>query len=70
MWREVTLTVEAFRKKHPGVEVQRRSIELAVDQADGIPAMVGEQVARLASDKTTKNKQAPISEEPEPKLYF
>ena len=70
LWGEVTLTVEAFRKKHPGVEVQRRAIELAVDQADGIPAMVGEQVARLASDKTAKDKQPPISEEPEQKLYF
>ncbi|WP_339780576.1 L,D-transpeptidase family protein [uncultured Marinobacter sp.] len=70
LWREVTLTVEAFRKKHPGVEVQRRSIELAVDQADGIPAMVGEQVTRLASGETAKDKQPTTPEEPEQKLYF
>ena len=70
LWREVTLEVEAFRQKHPGVEVQRRAIELAVDQADGIPAMVGEQVARLASDKTSKDKQPITAEEPEQKLYF
>ncbi|WP_410003441.1 L,D-transpeptidase family protein [Marinobacter sp. F3R11] len=71
LWREVTLEVEAFRQKHPGVEVQRRAIELAVDQADGIPAMVGEQVARVASDKTAPNeKQMNAEEEPEQKLYF
>jgi hypothetical protein len=70
LWHEVTLEVEAFRQKHPGVEVQRRAIELAVDQADGIPAMVGEQVARLASDKTSKDKQPVTTEEPEQKLYF
>ncbi|MDO6441891.1 MULTISPECIES: L,D-transpeptidase family protein [unclassified Marinobacter] len=70
LWREVTLEVEAFRKKHPGVEVQRRAIELAVDQADGIPAMVGEQVARLAADKTSEDSQPVASEKPEQKLYF
>lgn len=70
LWREVTREVEAFRQKHPGVEVQRRAIELAVDQADGIPAMVGEQVSRLASDKTSKDKQHPAPEKPEQKLYF
>ena len=70
LWREVTLEVEAFRQKHPGVEVQRRAIELAVDQADGIPAMVGEQISRVASDKTQKDKRLPASEEPEQKLYF
>lgn len=70
LWREVTLEVEAFRQKHPGVEVQRRAIELAVDQADGIPAMVGEQVSRVASDKTPKDKQSSAPEEQEQKLYF
>jgi len=70
LWREVTLEVEAFRQKYPGVEVQRKAIELAVDQANGIPAMVGEQVSRLASDKTSNDKQRPPSEEPEQQLYF
>ncbi|MDS1308903.1 L,D-transpeptidase family protein [Marinobacter xiaoshiensis] len=70
LWREVTQEVEAFRVKYPGVEVQRKAIELAVDQADGIPTMVGEQVSRVASDKTPKDKQSPESAEPEQKLYF
>lgn len=71
LWREVSEEVEAFRQKHPGVEVQRRAIEVAVDQADGIPAMVGEQVARLASDKTPEDNQpSSPAEEPEQTLYF
>jgi L,D-transpeptidase ErfK/SrfK len=70
LWGEVTLEVEAFRQKYPGVEVQRKAIELAVDQANGIPTMVGEQVSRLASDKTPNDKQRPPSEEPEQQLYF
>jgi len=70
LWQEVTREVEAFRLKHPGVEVQRKAIELAVDQADGIPAMVGEQISRVASDKSPTNKQLSSQEEPEQKLYF
>ncbi|MEH6559980.1 MAG: L,D-transpeptidase family protein [Marinobacter sp.] len=70
LWQEATREVEAFRLKHPGVEVQRKAIELAVDQADGIPAMVGEQISRVASDKSPTNKQLSSQEEPEQKLYF
>ncbi|MGO1463675.1 MAG: L,D-transpeptidase family protein [Marinobacter sp.] len=70
LWQEVLQEVEAFRQKHPGVEVQRRAIELAVDQADGIPAMVGEQVTHVASEKATKDDQSPQSEEQEQTLYF
>jgi len=70
LWQEVTLEVEAFRQKHPNVEVQRRAIELAVDQADGIPAMVGEQVVRMAADETPKNKQPSTPDKPKQTLYF
>lgn len=49
LWREVSETVEAFRNNTPGVEVQRAAIELAVDQADGIPHLIGERVTQLAS---------------------
>ncbi|SOB77243.1 L,D-transpeptidase ErfK/SrfK [Marinobacter sp. LV10R510-11A] len=70
LWQEVLQEVAEFRQKHPNVEVQRRAIELAVDQADGIPAMVGEQIAHVASEKATKDKQSPESKEQEQKLYF
>ncbi|WP_027830354.1 L,D-transpeptidase family protein [Marinobacter sp. HL-58] len=50
LWREVSEAVEEFRRKRPGVEVQRRAIELALDQADGLPRMIGERVTRVANE--------------------
>lgn len=70
LWQEVLREVEEFRQKHPNVEVQRRAIELAVDQADGIPAMVGEQIVHMASEKGSEDKQSGGSKEQEQKLYF
>lgn len=70
LWREVFAEVEVFRASHPGVVVKRRNIELAVDQADGIPTMIGEQLTRVASDKTAADKTPAAPAEPEPTLYF
>lgn len=68
LWQQVLDKVESFRQTHPGIEVQRRAIEATVDRADGIPAMIGEQVARMASDRGDREtKQA---DKPEQKLYF
>ncbi len=50
LWREVSEVVEEFRRKMPGVEVQRKAIELALDQADGLPRMIGERVTRVANE--------------------
>lgn len=71
LWHEAMETVETFRQKHPEVEVQRRAIEMAVDQASGIPTMVGEQVAQMASDQTSKDEKSSAEPvEQEQKLYF
>ncbi|MGO1499700.1 MAG: L,D-transpeptidase family protein [Marinobacter sp.] len=70
LWGEVLQEVAEFRQRHPNVEVQRRAIELAVDQADGIPAMVGEQIVHMASEKGSKDTQPRGSKEQEQKLYF
>ncbi|TNF00166.1 MAG: hypothetical protein EP328_02035 [Gammaproteobacteria bacterium] len=70
LWRQVLAEVEAFRTRHPDVEVQRQAIELAVDQADGIPTMVGEQLTRLATDQSGSDKAPKGKAEPEQKLYF
>ncbi|MCM0613986.1 L,D-transpeptidase family protein [Marinobacter sediminum] len=70
LWRQVFEEVEVFRKKHPGVEVQRRAIEIAVDQADGLPTMIGEQVTHMAADETVEEKTPEAAGEPEQKLYF
>ena len=70
LWRQALAEVEAFRDQHPGVEIQRRAIELAVDQADGIPTMIGERVNRVAAEGTAEDKTASTDEDAEPTLYF
>ncbi len=70
LWQQTLAKVEAFRKKHPGVEVQRHAIESAVARADGIPAMIGEQVTQMAADKTVEEKTPDTNGKMEQKLYF
>lgn len=70
LWRQVFAEVETFRSQHPGVEMQRRAIEIAVDQADGIPTMIGEQVTQMAADETTEDKTPESANKPEQTLYF
>ncbi len=70
LWRQVFAEVEAFRKRHPGVEVKRGAIEIAVDQADGLPTMIGERVTQMAADKTVDEKTPEKANEPEQRLYF
>ncbi|MDO3721472.1 L,D-transpeptidase family protein [Marinobacter sp. chi1] len=67
LWRQVSEEVEAFRLRHPGVEVKRRAIELAVEQADGIPTMIGEQVATVADERKKKPR---TPGDPRETLYF
>lgn len=50
LWKDVSQKLEAFRNKVPGVEIQRGAIQLAVDQADGIPRMIGERLTQVAAD--------------------
>ncbi|MDY6841092.1 MAG: L,D-transpeptidase family protein [Pseudomonadota bacterium] len=70
LWKQVLAEVEAFRSRHPGVEVKRGAIERAVDQADGLPTMIGERVTRMAADKTVEKKSPESAKEPEQRLYF
>ncbi|QSP95660.1 L,D-transpeptidase family protein [Marinobacter salinisoli] len=70
LWRLVSEEVETFRKRHPGVEVKRHAIELAVEQADGIPTMIGEQVATMAADKGARDKKPRAIGDPRQSLYF
>lgn len=70
LWRAVLDRLETFQQQHPDVEVQRHAIELAVDQADGIPTMIGERLSQMAADKTREDRDQKESEEPEQTLYF
>lgn len=49
LWKTTAELLRAYTEKVPGLEVQRAAVELAVDQADGLPRMIGERVAQMAS---------------------
>jgi len=70
LWRATLKKLESFRQQYPSVEVQRRAIELAVDQADGIPIMIGERLARMAAGETADDGKATEQSEPEQTVYF
>ncbi|MEQ5835176.1 L,D-transpeptidase family protein [Marinobacter sp. NFXS9] len=58
LWKDVMQKMDKLLDKHPGIEFQRHAVELAVDQADGVPRLVGEQVRQMAQnhDKETDDK--------------
>ena len=68
LWRQVMEKVEAFQQRHPEIQVKRQSIEVAVDQADGIPTMIGETLTRVAADEHSDTPEADAK--PEQTLYF
>lgn len=81
LWTRTLKMVADFKQGRPSLELKRRAIELAVDQADGIPRMIGEQVARVAQDTSTrhdvnvpgsdvKNRKAPESDDQAVELLF
>ncbi len=70
LWRQALAEVEVFRAQHPGVEIQRRAIELAVDQADGIPTMIGERVTQVAAEESPEEQPANPDQDSKPTLYF
>lgn len=72
LWTRTMDMIADFKKGRPNLELKRRAIELAVDQADGIPRMIGEQVARVAQDTSNQVQGDPAradvrdSRDPEP----
>ncbi|MEP1216681.1 MAG: L,D-transpeptidase family protein [Marinobacter sp.] len=71
LWRAVSSAVEEFRNEMPGVEVQRMAIELAVDQADGLPRMIGERVTRVANESAeSQQKTSDGDDGREQRLWF
>lgn len=70
LWRQVVQRIETFREQHPEIHVKRQSIELAVDQADGLPTLIGEKLPRVASEKSADPDSAETDKEPAQTLYF
>lgn len=54
LWKQTLKMIADFKQGRPNLELKRRAIELAVDQADGIPRLIGEQVAQLALDSSAR----------------
>ncbi|WP_148861150.1 L,D-transpeptidase family protein [Marinobacter fonticola] len=48
LWRRVMERMDSLLDAHPGVEFQRAAVEMAIDQADGVPRLVGERVRQMA----------------------
>ncbi len=70
LWQRVLAEVEAFRDRYPAIEVQRGAIAAAVDRADGLPTMIGEQVTRMAAEDAADPAPTKPDQEPEQQLYF
>lgn len=70
LWQQVFEKVEAFEAEHPDVQIRRQSIELAVDQADGIPTMIGEKLTQMAVDQTNESEQKQNDKKTGQTLYF
>ncbi|MBZ0335457.1 L,D-transpeptidase family protein [Marinobacter sp. AL4B] len=70
LWRETMVKVEAFQKQHPNTQVKRMAIEVAVDQADGIPRMIGEKLTQVAADESTDKAKPEKTATSGQTLYF
>lgn len=70
LWLAVSEKVEVFREQHPGVEIQRGAIENAVDQADGLPRMIGERLTRVASEAASPGRSTPNGAGVPQQLWF
>lgn len=75
LWKEVTKILRNYTGSVEGLEIQRAAVELAVDQADGIPRMIGEKVAQLASNEVSAEDRSEAQqderrEQPTPQLWF
>lgn len=70
IWQAVSAKVEVFREQHPGVEVQRTAIEEAVDLADGLPRMIGEQLLQVAEESASPGRSTPNGEGIHQQLWF
>ena len=70
LWQAVSAKVEIFREQRPGVEVQRSAIDRAVDLADGLPRMIGEQLTRIADENASPDRSTPDDKGIPQQLWF
>ncbi len=51
LWQAVSTRLARLRDDMPNVELQRQAVELAVDQGDGLPRLIGERLTRVAAEE-------------------
>jgi L,D-transpeptidase ErfK/SrfK len=54
LWLATVEQLERLAIAHPEVEVRRRAIEIAVDQASGVPTVIGEKITSVAKSEPVK----------------
>jgi L,D-transpeptidase ErfK/SrfK len=54
LWLATVEQLERLAIAHPEVEVRRRAIEIAVDQASGLPTVIGEKITSVARGEPVK----------------
>lgn len=65
LWLATLEQLERLSVAHPEVEVRRRAIEIAVDQADGLPTVIGEKITAVAKGDGVKARESAAQQ-----LYF
>lgn len=70
LWHAVSRTIEAFREQRPGIEMQRSAIEQAVNRADGLPRMIGEQLTQVAGESADPARSTPDDKGIPQQLWF
>ncbi|MGO1232110.1 MAG: L,D-transpeptidase family protein [Marinobacter sp.] len=70
LWQQVQKKLESFREQHADIQIKRQAIEIAVDQADGIPTMIGETLTQMAADETHDPDKKDAEAGSEQTLYF
>ena len=54
LWLATVEQLERLAIAHPEVEVRRKAIEIAVDQASGLPTVIGEKITSVAKGESVK----------------
>jgi len=64
LWQLVSDKVAEYSSNHAALQLNRAAIELAVDQADGLPRLIGEQVVQSADARVQDAPKAASGEQP------
>ena len=70
LWQTVSRKIENLRERLPGVQMKRSAIESAVELADGLPRMIGEQLPQIASESAAPGRSTPNDRGIPQQLWF